>query len=567
MESTSKDRIRKVTSDLRDEILRERLAIDKEPVFISVPHKASAPGQPVWRIRLDLSHDPSIRMGMDVNGEVVLGRDDAIPGSVALFKDKGMDIELLGVSRRHAMLRPTDGKLYLVDLGSTNGTWLNGTQLGANVPYSLSTGDYLKFGRLEFNLTILSRPVGHASVRPQSDLADILPVVAELILSQRDPEDVINKSIEMIKWHTPAEHVEFWLIDEQGGDLWPATSRHATGSEKGNASTLPINLALAHRVIESGKPVTVNRSDDGEMVKVKTGFLVEGMIYVPLALGGVTFGVLAAVHREPGKSFSKADEKLLTAVANFAALATQNARAMQSTNHALARRNKVISALNSALTYNLKSMLKSEVGFTSLLRSAESFHAESAETAEIIDSLAAAGDGMTALVDRMILVTRLSERSRMQQEACDMIEIAQQTTEDLHKAIHQKSVEIDIQVSGDPYLIVGDRGVLYRSVVNLIDNAIRFTAPETTVTMSLAFGVNDIVMRIRDMGPGIPEEDLPSIFEKYYRGMADSMGGSGLGLEIVQAAIENHRGTVSVHNVEDGGAEFVITLPASLRID
>src|SRR5450432_1411503 len=89
---------------------------------------------PVWRVRFDPVFDPSQHFGLDINGEVVLGRleESDIVGLNAF------DAEELGVSRRHLMLRPSDSKLYIVDLGSTNGTALNGRTIGINTPYTLS---------------------------------------------------------------------------------------------------------------------------------------------------------------------------------------------------------------------------------------------------------------------------------------------------------------------------------------------------------------------------------------------------------------------------------------------
>ena len=72
---------------------------------------------------------------------------------------------------------------------------------------------------------------------------------------------------------------------------------------------------------------------------------------------------------------------------------------------------------------------------------------------------------------------------------------------------------------------------------------------------------------VQDDGPGIPQEDLDFVFDKYYRGkQATFQPGAGLGLSVTQVAAESHGGQVSVTNLPDRGAEFMITLPGSLRL-
>jgi GAF domain-containing protein len=104
--------------------------------------------------------------------------------------------------------------------------------------------------------------------------------------------------------------------------------------------------SLAGQVIKTQKSIRASSGPGEEQIKVKTGYLVEALVYVPITLGGVTFGVLAAEQRDKNKQFNKRDERLLEAIADFAAIAIQNARLFQATDQALARRVQELSALN-----------------------------------------------------------------------------------------------------------------------------------------------------------------------------------------------------------------------------
>jgi two-component system sensor histidine kinase MprB len=109
-----------------------------------------------------------------------------------------------------------------------------------------------------------------------------------------------------------------------------------------------------------------------------------------------------------------------------------------------------------------------------------------------------------------------------------------------------------------PVVVAGAAERLGRAVNNLLDNAARHSAPDGTVEVDVeAEGV-----RVRDHGPGVAKDDLPYVFDRFYRG-ARSRGkqGSGLGLAIVRQVAEQHRGSVDVANAPGGGAVFTLRLP------
>ena len=112
----------------------------------------------------------------------------------------------------------------------------------------------------------------------------------------------------------------------------------------------------------------------------------------------------------------------------------------------------------------------------------------------------------------------------------------------------------------EPLFLVGEPDSLERAITNLLDNAVKFSPPDGTVTVRL---VGDRV-RIADQGPGIAEADLPHVFDRFYRSdQARNTPGSGLGLSIVAQTIKAHGGWVKAGQAGTGGAEFTIRLPGS----
>jgi two-component system sensor histidine kinase MprB len=103
---------------------------------------------------------------------------------------------------------------------------------------------------------------------------------------------------------------------------------------------------------------------------------------------------------------------------------------------------------------------------------------------------------------------------------------------------------------------------LERMVLNLLDNAAKWSPPRGTVQVRLSTGTDGAVLTVADSGPGIDDEDVPRVFERFYRASAArSMPGSGLGLAIVAQTVAQHHGTVAVGRSATGGALLTVRLP------
>lgn len=106
--------------------------------------------------------------------------------------------------------------------------------------------------------------------------------------------------------------------------------------------------------------------------------------------------------------------------------------------------------------------------------------------------------------------------------------------------------------------------LLERALVNLVENAIRYSEPATAVVVEAARGESDVVIRVRDQGVGIAAEHLERIFERFYRvdrARSRRQGGTGLGLSIVRNAVEAQGGAVRAESKVGEGSVFTITLP------
>ena len=138
-----------------------------------------------------------------------------------------------------------------------------------------------------------------------------------------------------------------------------------------------------------------------------------------------------------------------------------------------------------------------------------------------------------------------------------------------------KDVFPDAQIAfnraeGADYYILGDTSLLEMAVFNLIENSAKYSERPAKITLDLAQKGEWIELKISDQGVGIPAKDLPHIFERFYRvdkSRSKRIGGSGLGLSIVEMIISKHFGKISVESEEGKGTTFTVLLPVKRELE
>ena len=129
----------------------------------------------------------------------------------------------------------------------------------------------------------------------------------------------------------------------------------------------------------------------------------------------------------------------------------------------------------------------------------------------------------------------------------------------------QAGLDFALAVSPQPVTLCGEAGQLRQAVGNLLDNAVKFTPAGGTVQVALQLKAGWVTVTVTDDGSGIPEADLPHLFNRFYRGRnATARPGNGLGLAIVQAIAAAHGGIVGAENAHPG-ARFTLRLPQYLE--
>jgi two-component system, OmpR family, sensor histidine kinase KdpD len=290
--------------------------------------------------------------------------------------------------------------------------------------------------------------------------------------------------------------------------------------------------------------------------------------YLPVALGGQSLGLVAVTYRENKSQFDQETRHLLDAFVAQTALAVGRARlaAEEEKARAAAESERMQSVFLASVSHDLRTPL------TSIKAAAESLR-EDAESRrdEPHRELAAAIDREATRLDR--LVGNLLEISRIESGALPL----RKSPEDLSELAGTVVGRITPMLSGrhlhvaipdDLPLISLDPVEMDRVLTNLLENAIKFSPPDSDIELSAAVDDGFVELRVRNAGPPLSEEDRRRIFDKFYRQDIGANGprGVGLGLAICKGIVEAHEGEIWAESA-NGGVSFMVRLPLTGSVD
>lgn len=158
--------------------------------------------------------------------------------------------------------------------------------------------------------------------------------------------------------------------------------------------------------------------------------------------------------------------------------------------------------------------------------------------------------------DRPLDITKL--------KTIDIVELLQTLAKEYQKQATAQNLNFTVQLPQQPVYLKVDADLLKQAVVNLLNNALKYTLEGGIVTLRLLTPPHRVILQVEDTGIGIPEEDLSHIFERFYR--VDTVrsrqtGGFGLGLAIAQQIVQAHQGNLTVKSIFGQGSVFEIEIP------
>lgn len=181
-----------------------------------------------------------------------------------------------------------------------------------------------------------------------------------------------------------------------------------------------------------------------------------------------------------------------------------------------------------------------------------------------LSTIAAEAERLTRLANDLLALQRIEGATgELPFRSMDLREAAERAVTMLEPLVEDRGVTVEVR--GSAPRVLGDVDRLQQVVANLVDNASRMVGEGGHVWVEFSSDAGFSVMAVRDDGPGIPERDLPHLFDRFYRADTSrtrTSGGSGLGLAIVRAIVGAHSGTIEAENLPERGARLIVKLPS-----
>ncbi len=284
--------------------------------------------------------------------------------------------------------------------------------------------------------------------------------------------------------------------------------------------------------------------------------------YVPLRTRQRILGVLGVKLRGDHHALTVGQRRLLDAFAGQAALAIERAQLSEMTRraHLLEATEKLQAALLNSISHDLRTPLVTITGALTTLEDTETTLAPQARRA-LVATAREEAERLNRLVENLLDMTRLEAgalRVRIIPE--DVQDVIGSALEELGPRLGERPIHVEIP--RDLPFVALDFVLIVHVLVNVIDNALKYSPPGAPITIEARAAAAEVEIRVLDKGIGIPSGDLERIFDKFYRVQRpDNVSGTGLGLAISKGIVEAHGGRIYAENRPDGGAVIVLCLP------
>ena len=168
---------------------------------------------------------------------------------------------------------------------------------------------------------------------------------------------------------------------------------------------------------------------------------------------------------------------------------------------------------------------------------------------------------MTMLVERTLDASRLSSgRIKLTPEDFSARELVEEVCNRQRELAPSHTIDIDLE--GFPETLFGDARLMDNVFTNVVSNAVKYSGDKQYVQVTGRTEKNQAVLRVRDHGVGIPKEELPKIFQRFFRASTSTgIPGTGIGLNLVKSLVEMHYGSVELDSAEGEWTEFTVRLP------
>jgi signal transduction histidine kinase len=389
---------------------------------------------------------------------------------------------------------------------------------------------------------------------------EILHTVAEAVSHTLDVDEILRTALEALTHVTGHEIASLHLLSVDGGTLQLRGDRGLSPELRQVNQTLTVGQGIIGRVAASGETINVRDVTGSPHLLpsaqpvVRTDHI-RGFVCVPIRTRGRLLGTLS-LGRQTDDPFDDREVALLEAMAGQIAIALDRARLSSELVHA--EKLSAVGELASGVAHEINNPLTTILGLSTLLLDRPDVPAAArARIAMISDEASRAA----RIVQSLLLFARHYPPER---RPCSLIDPVQRVLELKGFQLDFDKVRVVTEFTDCP-AVLADENQLQQVLLNLVQNAQQAMARqdgERVLTVRVRPREERVAIEVLDTGPGIPSDVLPRIFDPFFTTKPPGEG-SGLGLSVSYGIITQHGGRLYAENRPEGGAAFVIELPAN----
>ena len=378
-------------------------------------------------------------------------------------------------------------------------------------------------------------------------LVSVFRELASILNTEQLLEHIVDAAVDISDtesaWILFPYHIHHTLILDTG--------RFSDASDFQGYST-PLNTSLEGWVFSNQLPFMINDiglydHGMGDFINLP-GIEIKSLLVIPISIKDKHIGILEVVNKH-SEDFTQIDQEVLVSFANQVAIYIDNThRFLQSdlVTELVHELHTPLAALNTALFLLQRTDLQDD------------------RREQISQMIQNEFSRLTELTTSFLDYAHMeSGRAKFKPSKFDINQLITESTDIIQMQLEGKGMTISLDLPAQPLLITADRDKIKQVILNLLSNAIKYNSPSGNINVTLKETPRAVSLSIQDSGQGIPQENLPRLFERFYRVPSTERGviGTGLGLTICKQIVEAHNGKVEVSSSTGQGTTFTVQLP------
>ncbi len=407
---------------------------------------------------------------------------------------------------------------------------------------------------------ITERKKVEESIAKQNERLSLLWEAAGVLLSTNEPDAMLSSLFEKIRRTLNLDVYFNFMVTESGDSLRLVSYAGIDEQTAQSISRLEFGQAVCGRVTLSRQSIVATGIQDScePMVQLVKGFGVRAYACNPLLAGGRLLGTLSFASRTRDR-YDQDEIEFLETISKYVTAAYERLHLIEQLQDQDRRKDEFLATL----AHELRNPLAPMHNGLQLIRLAGNNPSTLDKARAMMERQL---QQMKRLVDDLLDVSRISRNKlELRKEFVELSAIVRSATETSRPLIEAANQKLEVSLPPEPILLDGDPVRLAQAFSNLLNNASKYSEPGSRIWLQAEHRDDEVVVRVRDTGIGIPADKLPRIFDIFMQvdlSLERSQGGLGIGLTLVRQLVQMHGGSVEVRSNGPGkGSEFVVRLP------